>query len=80
MVENCVTCSLVDEERAFREIRLPTTQEQLAGQAEAFAGRRGGLLRAVSATDGSVLTEDPSHVLDTGFVLQEGTGRTPCGY
>ena len=46
---------LVDEEDAFRRFHLPPVQEQLAEQAAAFAGQRGGLMRAVSATDGRML-------------------------
>jgi hypothetical protein len=34
----------------------------------------------VALTEDGELAEEPSRVLDTGFILQEGTGRTPCGY
>jgi hypothetical protein len=50
---------LVDEEEAFRQFQLPRAQEQLAEQAAAFAGRRGGLMQAVSARDGQTLGQWP---------------------
>ena len=42
----------VDEEQAARSLNLPGTQQQLAEQEAAFAGRRGAILLAVSAADG----------------------------
>ncbi|HID22983.1 MAG TPA: hypothetical protein EYP14_11365, partial [Planctomycetaceae bacterium] len=48
---------LVDEERAFRNIRDPEVQKRLAEQADAYAGRKGGLLWTVSASTGRKLGE-----------------------
>ncbi|NOX54934.1 MAG: PQQ-binding-like beta-propeller repeat protein, partial [Planctomycetes bacterium] len=48
---------LVDEEKAFRRIRDPEVQKQLVDQAEAYAGKKGGLLWAVSAEGGQKLGE-----------------------
>ncbi len=65
---------LVDEEEAFRQINLPPVQEQLAEQAAALAGQRGGLLRAVSAADGRLLgqwTLDAPPVFD-GMAAADG--------
>jgi hypothetical protein len=44
---------LIDEEQALKQISTPAMAETLAEQAAAFEGRRGGLLCAVSATDGT---------------------------
>jgi hypothetical protein len=41
--------------RRLPPVHLPPVQEQLAEQAAAFAGQRGGLMHAVSATDGRML-------------------------
>jgi outer membrane protein assembly factor BamB len=43
---------LVDEEDAFRRFNQPPVQALLAEQAAAFAGQRGGLMRAVATDDG----------------------------
>jgi outer membrane protein assembly factor BamB/SAM-dependent methyltransferase len=65
---------LVDEEDAFRRFNQPPVQEQLAEQAAAFAGQRGGLMHAVSATDGRILgrwTLDAPPVFD-GMAAADG--------
>ena len=48
---------LVDEERAARDLANPDIQAALRAQDEALDGEKGGLLWAVSATDGSKLAE-----------------------
>jgi len=47
----------IDEEQAMRRMAEAETQQQLAQQADAMAGGRGGLLWAVSKTDGNRLAE-----------------------
>jgi outer membrane protein assembly factor BamB len=46
----------IDERQAYHQWDDPDVQAKLASQAEAFAGRQGGQLWAVSAIDGSVLS------------------------
>ncbi len=48
---------IVDEDAAVRAMSDTDTQAKLAEQAEALAGRKGAVLRAVSARDGSTLAE-----------------------
>ena len=48
---------LVDEEEAAERINDPATQARLVEQSAALDGRQGGLLWAVSATDGTKLAE-----------------------
>ncbi len=48
---------MVDENEAFRGIDDPEVRRRLAEQAAVFAGRRGAVLRAVSAADGRTLAE-----------------------
>jgi len=50
---------LVDEELAVQSMASPATQANLIEYAAALEGRRGGLLRAVSAADGLQLAEQP---------------------
>ena len=47
----------LDEEKAFDSYLKASTQAELAGERDAFAGRRGALLYAVSAADGAKLAE-----------------------
>jgi hypothetical protein len=48
---------LIDEEQTMRQINTPAAREQLVAQAAAFAGQSGGLLSAVSASNGQQLGE-----------------------
>ncbi|MHC4298140.1 MAG: outer membrane protein assembly factor BamB family protein [Planctomycetota bacterium] len=48
---------VVDEDQAFRQIDEPKIQRSLAEQAAAHKGKRGALLKAVSAADGSDLAQ-----------------------
>jgi outer membrane protein assembly factor BamB len=48
---------VVDEEASLKTFADPATQEKLAEQAAALEGKQGSLLLAVSATDGTKLTE-----------------------
>ena len=48
---------MIDEEQAVKSAADPETQAKLAEQNEAFEGRRGGLLQAVSTLDGEKLAE-----------------------
>jgi len=48
---------LLDEDKAAQTIGTPETQALLKEQAAAFAGAKGAVLRAVSATDGSTMAE-----------------------
>ena len=50
---------LVDEEQAAQTMADPATQASLVEYAAALEGRRGGLLRAVSKSDGRKLAEQP---------------------
>jgi outer membrane protein assembly factor BamB len=50
---------MVDEEQAGKTLASPATQAALIEYAEALEGRRGGLLWAVSKSDGQALTEQP---------------------
>ncbi len=48
---------VLDEPAALKTLDEPETREKIAAQAAAFAGQRGGVLRAVSCKDGSTLGE-----------------------
>jgi outer membrane protein assembly factor BamB len=48
---------VVDEDQAFKRIDDPKTKQNLADQAAALEGKKGALLRAVSAADGSDLAQ-----------------------
>ena len=48
---------VVDEDQAFKSIDDPKTKQSLAEQAAAHEGKRGALLRAVSAADGADLAQ-----------------------
>ena len=48
---------LVDEEQAVRKLTEAEAQARLAEQAASQNGRKGALLRAISAKDGSSLAE-----------------------
>jgi len=48
---------LVDEEKVLSNLISPEVRRALAEQAAAILGKRGGLLWAVSMTDGSKLAE-----------------------
>ena len=50
---------MINEEQAFKSTADPQTQAKLALQSEALEGRRGGLLQAISASEGTKLTELP---------------------
>lgn len=54
--------NLVDEEQAVRTIASPATQAALIEYREALEGRRGGLLWAVSKSDGQPLADQPLDV------------------
>jgi outer membrane protein assembly factor BamB len=47
----------VDEQKAFRARHAPQWREKIRVQAEAFAGRKGGALRAVRAATGEQVSE-----------------------
>ncbi len=49
--------NLVDEEKAFDTIVSPETKALLAAQRDAWAGKKGGILIAVSAEDGKGLAQ-----------------------
>ncbi len=48
---------VVDEDQAFKQMDDPKAKQSLADQAAALEGKRGALLRAVSAADGSDLAQ-----------------------
>ena len=48
---------VLDEPAILRSLDQPETREKMERQAAAMAGRSGGVLRAVSATDGASLSE-----------------------
>jgi len=66
---------LVDEERAFQQIGDPKARQEVAEQAVAMAGKRGGLLWAVSTAGGEKLAEHPLDTLPVFDGMAAADGR-----
>ena len=65
---------LIDEEQANRQMNDPAIQKQLAEQLEAWTGKRGAILRVVTASDGTKEAEirlDTPPVFD-GMIAAQG--------
>ena len=68
---------LIDEEESFQRLmsRDPRIAEKLAEQDAALSGKLGGLLRAISARDGSTLAEYKLDALPAWDGMAAATGR-----
>jgi len=66
---------LVDEDAAFQKYSDPAVQKQLAAQAAALAGKRGGVLLAVDAETGETVAEHKLDAPPAFDALIAATGR-----